>query len=50
MQFRRRDSKAQLFELVIADMLRVKAAASGARSSGDTSVEPACSSGAMHIG
>ena len=41
MQFRRKDAKAQVVELVIRDMLRVgAAAASGARSSGDMSVDP----------
>ena len=50
MQFRRRDNKAQLVEFVIADMLRVRAAESGAPSSGDLSVDPERSSGAIHIG
>ena len=49
-QLRRHENKAELVELVIADILRIRAVAHGARSSGAMSVDPARSSGAMRMG
>ena len=47
MQCRRHDNKAQLVELVVVDMLRVRVVvASGARSSGSMRVDLTRSSGA----